>query len=206
MAYADLIKKIVDGKLSEEDYNAEVKAMREGYIPQSRFNEINTAKKNAEELVTTLKTQMKQLQDSAGDEAKYKEQYDTLKLEFEKLDKQHKNELKALKKTTAIQAKIPTALEGYEVADIDDVLSKLDLEKITVNDDGISGLKEQMENLLTAKPHWFSKIEQENSAKNQGQNQSQNTIKGLNIKQNENSNLSEIDQLSKLLDDACGLA
>ena len=205
MAYADLIKKIVDGKLSEEDYNAEIKAMREGYIPQSRFNEVNTAKKNAEELVTTLKTQMKQLQDSAGDEAKYKEEYTKLKKEFDALDKKHKGEIQALKKSTAIQAKIPTALEGYKVADVDDVLSRLDMDKIIVNDDGITGLKEQMEAMLTAKPHWFSKIEQQNTDQKQGQNQQQQNIKGLNVKQGDNSNLSELDQMSKMLDEAIGL-
>jgi len=101
----------------------------------------------------------------------YKTQVDDLNKDLGKLQGQLKNNEDATKTIQDLQQKIKDKdaemtkinklstikLEALkaEPNDIEDILPHLDTEKVIVNDDGITGLKEQLESLKEAKPYLF---------------------------------------------------
>ena len=112
-----------------------------GFIPKSRFDEVNDAKKQLE---TDIKTRDKQLEDLKKVDA------EGLKAEIEKLqgeNKTNKQKYEAELKQIQIDNAVEKALMGAKAKNIKAVKALLDLENAELDGDSIKGLEKQMKQL-----------------------------------------------------------
>ena len=115
----------------------------EGFIPKSRFDEVNEAKKTLEEDVKARDKQLEELKKSNGDnetlQGQIKKLQDSNKAEKER----YESELKSLKIANAVKL----AVNG-KVHDEDLVAGLIDKEKLVIDENGgIIGLEEQVKSL-----------------------------------------------------------
>ena len=141
--------------LSEEDAEKAAKASEEelkGFVPKSRFDEVNEAKKHAEESVKERDKQIEGLKSSAGDAEKLKQQIEQLQQDNKAKDSLHASEIKKLKIDNAVDS----ALIAAKAKNVKAVRALLDLEKAELADDGsVKGLAEQIEALSKAEDSKF---------------------------------------------------
>lgn len=137
------------------------------YIPKARFDEINTAKKKAEDDLKERDKQLEELKKSAGDSAALQEQIAKLQSENKATAEKYALEVKELRLNTAIKL----ALNG-EVHDPDIVAGLLDKTKIELDDSGAikGGLDDQIKSLRESKAFLFA----------EKQNQQQFQFRGAN--------------------------
>ena len=91
--------------LTEEDAEKVAKASEEelkGFIPKARFDEVNEAKKHAEDSVKERDKQIESLKSSAGDAEKLKQQIEELQSANKQKDNEHAAEIKKLKLDNAV--------------------------------------------------------------------------------------------------------
>lgn len=133
-----------------------------GYIPKSRFDEVNEAKKKAEEAANERDAQIEKLSKDAGLTEELKTQIETLQAENKKKAEEYKAELSKVQMQNAIKL----AING-QVHDEDMVASLLDTSKMILQEDGkLTGLKEQIETLKESKGFLFKA--DDNSDQEQG--------------------------------------
>lgn len=123
----------------------------EGFIPKSRFDEVNEAKKTLEEDVKARDKQLEELKKSNGDnetlQGQIKKLQDSNKAEKER----YESELKSLKIANAVKL----AVNG-KVHDEDLVAGLIDKEKLVLDENGgIIGLEEQVKSLQEKKAFLF---------------------------------------------------
>lgn len=127
--------------LTETQITAIISASTEelkGFIPKSRFDEVNTEKKNLEASKTTLEGQLETLKKSTGDTDALKAQITKLQEDNKAKDEVHAAELKEIKIDAAIRSK----LTDTKYPDL--LVAKFDKSKLVVNVDGsVSGIDEQ---------------------------------------------------------------
>lgn len=123
----------------------------ETYIPKTRFDEVNEAKKQAEKDVKERDTQIETLKKSAGDNEDLKKQIETLQEENKTAREKAESDMKELKLTNAIKL----AVAG-KAQDEDLVAGLFDKSKLILSDDGkITGLDEQLTALQKDKAFLF---------------------------------------------------
>lgn len=131
--------------LTEEQATKAAEASAEelkGFIPKSRFDEVNEAKKKLEE---DIKTRDKQL-----DELK-KLDVEGLKAEIEKLQNENKiaeEKYQAELKQIRINNAVDKALFKAKAKNIKAVKALLDLEKIELDGENVKGLDDQIKKLI----------------------------------------------------------
>ena len=143
-------KELVELGLTEEQAEKVAAASAEelkGYVPLTRFNEVNEAKKHAEESVTERDKQIEGLKSAAGDADKLKKQIEDLQAANKKKDSDHAAEIKSLRIDNAVN----TALTAAKAKNLKAVRALLDLDKAELSDDGtVKGLDTQIQRLQTA--------------------------------------------------------
>lgn len=87
----------ISEELAEKAANASAEELK-GYVPMSRFNEVNTAKKTAEEVVKERDKQLEDLKKSTDDVAGLKKQIETLQETNKTAAIEHEKALKQLKR------------------------------------------------------------------------------------------------------------
>ena len=136
--------------LTEEDAEKVAKASEEelkGFVPKVRFDEVNEAKKHAEESVKERDKQIEGLKASAGDADKLKQQIEDLQKANKEKDSVHATEIKKLKLDNAVDS----ALNAAKAKNLKAVRALLDLDKAELAEDGtVKGLAEQIEKLSKA--------------------------------------------------------
>lgn len=131
----------------------ESKKELETYIPKQRFDEVNTAKKKAEDDVKARDKQIEELKkvDAEGLQAKITELQEANKT----AEKKYQADLKDLKLTNAIKAGLSNA------QDLELVAGLIDKSKLILGDDGkVTGLEEQVKALQESKGFLFKQEEQ----------------------------------------------
>lgn len=130
--------------LTEEQATKAAEASAEelkGFIPKSRFDEVNEQKKKLEEDIKTRDKQLEELKklDAEG-----------LKVQIEKLQEENKAakekydaELKQIQLDNAVEK----ALIGAKAKNIKAVKALLDLEKIELDGESVKGLEDQIKKL-----------------------------------------------------------
>lgn len=114
-----------------------------GYVPKSRFDEVNNAKKTAEETIRARDKQLEELKKKSGDA-------DALKAEIEKLQSENKTaadkfaaDLKALKINNAVER----ALSSAGAKNLKAVKALLDLNEAEMDGEDVKGLADQIKRL-----------------------------------------------------------
>ena len=135
---SELLKKYKDGTIDDAQFEAELgKALPEDWIPKAKFNEVNEARKLADENLKKANATLDELKGKAGLSDEYKAQIDALKAEAKKAEEAHKATIDGMRRDSAISQALASAKA---------VRALLDESKLVLNDDGtLSGLKEQLE-------------------------------------------------------------
>lgn len=117
------------------------KTIKDQYIPISRFNEVNEAKKQLE---TDLKGRDKQLKD-LGSKVKDNEDLTKQINELQEANKKSNSDYETKIKNLTLDSSIKMALKDRKFKHPDLLMGKVDREKLVINQDGtITGLDEQM--------------------------------------------------------------
>ena len=127
------------------------------WMPKEKFNEANTARKQAEDTLKERDQQLEQLRKSAGDNETLQADIKKLQDENKAVQEKYESDMKALKLDTALKLAI-----GSQVHDADYAIGKLDKEKIVLNEDGTikSGLDEQVTGLRESAAFLFVQKEE----------------------------------------------
>lgn len=140
--------------LTEEQADKVLEAYTEslkGFIPKSRFDEVNDAKKDLEQQLKDRDKQLKDLSDKVKDNEDLSKQIKDLQAANKATKEQYEAKLKDLKIDAAIREK----LTDTKYPDL--LITKFDRKKITITEDGtvlgvddqLTAIKEQYKDLFT---------------------------------------------------------
>ena len=151
MRKEDLIKLGVAEDVAEAVAQASAEELK-GYIPLSRFNEVNEARKHAEDSVKERDKQIEGLKASSGDAEKLKLQIEQLQAANKQKDSDHATEIRQLKVDNAVES----ALTGAKAKNLKAVRALLDLSNAELAEDGtVKGLAEQIKALQESEDSKF---------------------------------------------------
>ena len=125
-----------------------------GYIPKTRFDEVNEAKKNAEALVKERDKQLEDVKKSTGDNEELKKQIEQLQAD----NKTAKAEYEANIKKMAIDNAVQSALKDAGAKNVTALMALLkDMDKAELAEDGtVKGLAEQIQELQKSESYLFN--------------------------------------------------
>ncbi len=152
----DWLKKLLEAQgLNESQIKAIVEgvdANYTGYVPPHRFDEVNTAKKKAEDDLKERDKQLEALQKNTGDVEALKKQIGDLQEANKTAKEKYDADMKELRTNTVLKL----ALAG-EVHDADLVAGLIDKSKIELDDSGAlkAGLDDQIKSLRESKAFLF---------------------------------------------------
>ncbi len=152
MKKEDFVKLGIDEETAKKCETASLEELK-GFIPKTRFDEVNTAKNNAEALLKERDGQLETLKNSNGDVETLKEQIETLQADNKAKDDAHAAEIRQLKIDNAVES----ALNGAKAKNALAVKALLkDLDKAELAEDGtIKGLAEQIAALQKSDGYLF---------------------------------------------------
>lgn len=141
------------GLTEEQATKAETESKKEleGFVPKTRFDEVNTSKKQLETDIKERNTQLETLKKSVGDNEELKTQIATLQADNKKKDEDYQTQLKELQVSNAIKLAIADKAQDAEL-----VAGLFDKSKLILGEDGkITGLDEQLKSLKESKGFLF---------------------------------------------------
>ena len=152
MTIEELLETLGIVKDKQAEARKSINAFLDGaYIPKSRFNEVNEAKKTLETTVADRDKQLDALKNAKGD-------MDSLKAQIKKLQDDNKKsveEAEARMKDLRLNDAIKMAILD-KAQDVDIVSGLFDKEKLILGEDGkVTGLDEQLKALEKGKPFLF---------------------------------------------------
>jgi len=151
MKKEDLVKLGLDEEAAVKAANASAEELK-GYIPKSRFDEVNGEVKNLKELLAERDGQLNTLKSSTGDAAALKKQIERLQDDNKTKDETHAAEMQALR----VNAAVDTALTGAKAKNLTAVKALLKFEGAELGEDGtVKGLKEQLDALAKSDAYLF---------------------------------------------------
>ena len=124
------------------------------YIPKSRFDEVNDAKKNAEALVKERDKQLEDVKKSAGDNEELKNQITQLQEDNKAAKQKYEADIKKMQIDNAVK----TALKDAGAKNVKAIMALLkDLDKAELAEDGtVKGLAEQIQELQKSESYLFN--------------------------------------------------
>lgn len=121
------------------------------YIPKTRFDEVNTAKKTAEDTLKERDKQIEDLSKTAGLSEDLKKQITQLQTDNQTAADKYAADLKDVTLTNAITAALNGKVHNEKV-----VTGMIDKNKLVIGDDGkVVGLDEQLKGLQTSDAYLF---------------------------------------------------
>ena len=158
---------VLKDHLSEETYSAVAEELKEKdikladlssgeYVSKGRYNALETQLNNTQTLLTDTASKLETALQNAGDN-------EALRQEIENIKNANQTEIANI--TAQYDAKLKNAAVMAELTkaganDPADILPHLNMDAITVNDNGIVGLSDQLEPIKTAKPYLFKAAQQ----------------------------------------------
>ncbi|HBF5147637.1 TPA: phage scaffolding protein [Clostridioides difficile] len=141
-------------KKAESESLSELK----NYIPKTRFDEVNTAKKQLENDIKDRDKQLEDLKINSGNSEELKKQIETLQEENKNKDIKYQEELQDLKLSNAIKLSISGKVHDEELA-----AGLFDKSKLILGDDGkVAGIEEQLKIIQESKKFLFKEEKQSN--------------------------------------------
>lgn len=153
---------VLKDQLSEETYNA-VASELEGkdiklanlstgdYVSKGKYEALETQLNNTQTLLTDTASKLETALQNAGDNEALRQEIENIKNANQTDVANIKAEYDAKLKKAAVMAEVTKAGAN----DPADILPHLNMEAITVSDNGIVGLTDQLEPIKTAKPYLF---------------------------------------------------
>lgn len=117
-----------------------------GFIPKSRFDEVNNTKKQLEKDLKDRDVQLENLKNSSGDLETMKQTIENLQRDNKAAKDNFEAELAKFK----LESAIDTTLLGSNVINTRAVKALLDMDKIKLDGDVLIGINEQIETLKNA--------------------------------------------------------
>lgn len=136
------------------------------YVKKEVFNEKNEELKKAKEEIALRDSQISELGKFSKDNEDLKSKLESIQKENEEAKANYEKELAKEKLINRVRNEIVNDKE-YKAHDIDMVLSQLRMENISINEDKLTGFKEQFDNLKAEKGFLFNKVENSNVDKPQ---------------------------------------
>ena len=128
------------------------KADLEGYVPKSRFDEVNEAKKNAEALVKERDGQLEELKKSASNSEELQKQIEDLQTANKEAKKEYEGKITQMRIDSAVEKAIADANGKNTKA----IKALLNLEGAKLAEDGsVEGLADQIKALTEAEDSSF---------------------------------------------------
>ena len=158
---------VLKDQLSEETYSAVEKEL-EGkdiklanlstgeYVSKGKYDALETQLNNTQTLLNNKTTELDDLIAKAGDNQALKDEIESLKSKSQTDIANLTAQYDAKLKSAAVMAELTKAGAN----DPADILPHLKMEAITVTDNGIVGLSDQLEPIKTAKPYLFKTAQQ----------------------------------------------
>lgn len=134
----------LDDEKADKVFELHNNAIKDSFVPLARFNEVNSAKKNAEETVKTMTKQLDELKkvDAEG----MKQQIEALQKQNKEAADKYAADLEAMRKSNAIDA----ALTSAKAKNIKAVKALLAADDLMFDGDVLKGLDEQIKKLKDA--------------------------------------------------------
>ena len=158
---------VLKDQLSEETYSAVEKEL-EGkdiklanlstgeYVSKGKYDALETQLNNTQTLLNNKTTELDDLIAKAGDNQALKDEIESLKTKSQTDIANLTAQYDAKLKSAAVMAELTKAGAN----DPTDILPHLKMDAITVTDNGIVGLSDQLEPIKTAKPYLFKAAQQ----------------------------------------------
>lgn len=155
---------LLKDELSEETYNKVVEETKESkislidissgeYVSKEKFEAVDIQLKNTQKLLEEKTADYDTLKSQAGDNQSLKDKIDELKSAHQTETANLKKEYEAQIKKGKIANQI---IQEYRPKDVNDILSHIDMDKISVDGDSFVGLKEQVDPLKETKSYYFA--------------------------------------------------
>jgi hypothetical protein len=109
-------EKLMEWGLTEEQANKVMEGLNGSFVTKSRFNEVNEEKKTLKAQVSERDGQIETLKKSAGDNTELQNQITALQEANKQKDKDHANEIKALKISNAVDVALTNAKAKFKGA------------------------------------------------------------------------------------------
>ena len=136
-------EKLMEWGLTEEQANKVMEGLNGSFVTKSRFNEVNEENKTLKAQVSERDGQIETLKKSAGDNTELQNQITALQEANKQKDKDHANEIKALKISNAVDVALTNAKAKNNTA-VKALLAAF-LEKAELADDGtVKGLDDEI--------------------------------------------------------------
>lgn len=176
MKLSSLVEAGLSEELAKKVLDMHEDSIKDKFVPIHRLKEETTKVENLQAEVATRDEQLQGLEKLSSDNKELSEQLNKIKAENEAQTEKMEAEKIALKKTNALTSYFASDTLEFKPVDKDDILSNLDLDKITLNEDGtLSGIEEQYKTLTESKPHWFTKKSVETKPRFKGMNPADST-------------------------------
>lgn len=129
------------------------------YIPKSRFDEVNDAKKKAEADVASRDAQLEELKNATGDVDKLKKQIENLQADNQKAKEEYDAKLKAIRRDDFVKTTLREAglLDDKYIPGVSAYLSidKLDIDSVA----SVDAFKAELAEAKTITSSWFKSNE-----------------------------------------------
>lgn len=140
-------EKLMEWGLTEEQANKVMEGLNGSFVTKARFNEVNEENKTLKAQVSERDGQIDTLKKSAGDNTELQNQITALQEANKQKDKDHANEIKALKIGNAVDLALSTAKAKNHIA-VKALLADF-LTKAELADDGtVKGLDDEIGKLV----------------------------------------------------------
>lgn len=149
----------ISEELAEKAATASADELK-GYVPKTRFDEVNEERKNLQTAKKKAEDDLEDLKKTAGDNEALTKQISDLQESQKQRAAEYDAQIKALKLTNAIRSGITDAQDADLVAGL------VDQNKLILGEDGkVTGLEEQLKTLRENKPFLFKAKDQDNSGR-----------------------------------------
>lgn len=140
-------EKLMEWGLTEEQANKVMEGLNGSFVTKARFNEVNTELQNAKKTIGERDQQLETLKKSTGDTETLQKQINDLQEANKQKDKDHANEIKALKIGNAVDVALTNAKAKNNTA-VKALLADF-LTKAELADDGtVKGLDDEIGKLV----------------------------------------------------------
>lgn len=147
-------EKLMEWGLTEEQANKVMEGLNGSFVTKARFNEVNEENKALKAQVSERDGQIDTLKKSAGDNTELQNQITALQEANKQKDKDHANEIKALKIGNAVDLALSTAKAKNHIA-VKALLAEF-LKSADLADDGtVKGLDAEVKKLVEGKDTAF---------------------------------------------------